>query len=174
MSQARKSKRFRYQLETLLKVRTIREKQAQEAFQKAEQAHLEEVEKEKKIKDFESEKYEELRDLMSGKQSLTDVQMVMMRKAHLEVLHTQVIQQEERTRQAEELKEQKRLELITTVRNRKIIEKDREKTRESWRKLMDKEAGKFLDDIAVIGFENKSRLKRDNDAAEQTRKKNAS
>ncbi|NBV83224.1 hypothetical protein EBR57_03780, partial [bacterium] len=80
--------------------------------------------------------------------------------AHLETIREQVIQQEERTKTAEAKKEEMRLELIATVRNRKIIEKDKQKTRDSWRKIMTKEDNKFLDDIAVIGFENKSRARK--------------
>ncbi|NBV41853.1 hypothetical protein EBR96_03690 [bacterium] len=160
MSKATKGKRFRYSLETLLKVRLIREKQAQEAFQKAEQAHLDEIRKEQEIKAFQEQKYEELRDIMSGKTPTTDVQQVMMRKAHLENVKEQVAEQEARTKQAEEKKEEQRLKLIGTIRDRKIIEKDKQKTRDSWRKIMTKEDNKFLDDIAVIGFENKSRAKK--------------
>ena len=122
--------------------------------------HQEELKREAEIKAFETEKYQELRDLMSGKTAHTDVQMVMMRKAHLETIREQVIQQEERTKTAEAKKEEMRLELIATVRNRKIIEKDKQKTRDSWRKIMTKEDNKFLDDIAVIGFENKSRARK--------------
>lgn len=157
MSKAKKSKRFRYQLETLLKVRNIRERQAQEAFQAAERAYLEAVEKEKKIKAYEQEKYLELRDLMSGKTAVTDVQMVLIRKAHLDRVHEDVLQHEAATKEAEHLKEAKRDALIAAVKNRKIIEKDRSKTREAWRKIMDKEDGKFLDDIAVIGHDTKRR-----------------
>ncbi|NDC82098.1 hypothetical protein EB093_00330 [bacterium] len=161
MSKAQKSKRFRYQLETLLKVRSIRERQAQEAFQKAEQAYQDELKREEELKEFERIKYEELRDIMAGNTPLADVQMIMIRKAHLETVREQVQQQEERTKSAEAFKEQKRNELIGAVRNRKIIDKDKEKTRDAWRKIMTKEDNKFLDDIAVIGFENKSRAKRD-------------
>ncbi len=165
MSKAKKAKRFRYQLETVLKVRNIRERQAQEAFQSAERAYLEAVEKEKKIKAYEQEKYTELRDIMSGKTTVTDVQMVVIRKAHLDRVHDDVLQHESATKEAEQTKEARRDDLIAAVKNRKIIEKDRAKTRESWRKIMDKEDGKFLDDIAVIGFESNRRKQRIDGAA---------
>ena len=45
------------------------------------------------------------------------------------------------------------------VREEKVIEKDKEKTREAWVELMKKEDTKFLDEIAIIGFENKKRKK---------------
>lgn len=160
MSRAQKSKRFKYSLETLLKVRNIREKQAQERFRKAELEYEAELEELKRIKAFQEEKYQELHDIMSGKTPLTDVQMVVLRKAHLETVKEQVIKQEEKTDAAEKKKEAFRIELIAAVRNRKIIEKDKTKTRESWKKIMNKEDNKFLDDIAVIGFENKSRAKK--------------
>ena len=39
-----------------------------------------------------------------------------------------------------------------SVKNKKVIEKDREKTREEWKKMMDKEDAKFLDELASIRF----------------------
>lgn len=156
MIKAKKSKRFRYNLATVLKVREIREKQAQEAFNEAEKALAEEERKEKEIKEFQAGKYLELREMMqSGK--IGDMQEIMLRKAHLERLKEQVARQVEAREKAEKVVEEKREDLIKAVKEKKIMEKDKEKKREAWRKLMDKEEGKFLDDISGVGFERKRR-----------------
>ena len=42
---------------------------------------------------------------------------------------------------------------------KQVIESDKDKTRWAWKKLMDKESDKFLDDIASVGFEKKRREK---------------
>ena len=39
----------------------------------------------------------------------------------------------------------------------KQSKKDKEKTKEAWKKIMDKEDGKFLDEMAVLGFDRKKR-----------------
>ena len=56
----KKGKRFRYNLEKVLKFRNTKETLEQEQFNKDQQAFLEEQEKERKIKAFQQEKYDEL------------------------------------------------------------------------------------------------------------------
>ena len=157
MSKPQKSKRFRYPLETVLKVREIREKQALEAFQQAEQAYDEAIKKRDEMRQIRDEHYQALRDLMSGKTPSTDVQEVILRQHHLTVLEVQLKEQDERVEAARQAMESAREALVASMIDRKIIDKDKEKTRESWRKLMDKSEGQFLDDIAIIGFDAKKR-----------------
>lgn len=157
MSKAKKSKRFRYPLQTVLKVREIREKQALEAFQQAEQAYHDAIKKRDEMIQFRDEQYQALRDRMSGKTHTTDVQEVILRQHHLTILEAQLKEQEERVEAARQAMETAREALVASMIDRKIIDKDKEKTRESWRKLMDKSEGQFLDDIAIIGFDAKKR-----------------
>jgi flagellar protein FliJ len=157
MSTPKKSKRFNYNLESVLKVRDIREKQEQEKFLAAEQKFMEEERKEEEIKSFQNQKYRELRTLMEPGAKISDFQEVLMRNSHLDIVKTQVEEQERAKKEAEKLKEAQRETLIKAVKDRKIMEKDKENKKESWRKVMDKEQGKFLDDIATIGFSRKKR-----------------
>ncbi len=155
MSTAKKSKVFRYQLETVLKVREIREKQEQEKFKKAEEKLKDEIEKEEKMKQVQIAAYTELHSLMSSYE-LPDMNVIKIRKIHLERLDEQVKEQTEKRKEAERARDHARDNLNKAVKERKIIEKDKEKTREKWRKIMDKEDNKFMDDIAGIRFNKQS------------------
>jgi flagellar FliJ protein len=161
VTKAKKGKRFRYSLDSLLKVRGIREEQEKDKFKESERRLIEEQRKEDEIKAFEKEKYEELKGMMSGGAALPDVQRIMMRKAHLEKVREQLATQGEAVKVAETKKEDQRKQMVLAMIEKKIIDKDKTKTRLAWRKIMNKEEGKFLDDIAVIGYENRSRKKKE-------------
>jgi len=155
MKKPKKSKRFLYNLQTLLKVKDIRERQEQDKFNEATKQLLEEEKKEKEIKEYQAQKYEELRDLMSGQ--IPNLQTITNRQFHLETLKTKVEEQIQKRIQAEEAKEAQRQILVQASREKKVIEKDKEKKKISWKKLMDKEDSKFLDDISSIRFDRKGR-----------------
>ncbi|MFT5170397.1 MAG: hypothetical protein ACI9BD_000164, partial [Candidatus Marinamargulisbacteria bacterium] len=108
MSKPKKSKRFIYNLQALLKVREIREKQEQDKFTEAEKAFLEEERKEQELKDFQNQCYAKLRAIMSGEDGLPDVQQIIMRKAHLEVLQSQVEEQIKKKEEAETKRDEQR------------------------------------------------------------------
>ncbi|MCP4050809.1 MAG: hypothetical protein GY730_08905 [bacterium] len=157
MARPEKSKRFKYRLKTVLKVRDIREKQAQDKFHEALKAAEEEKRKEDEVKAVQNQQYMELSDIMSGKSDvgMTDMQQVMVRTAHLDVLKVKVVEQEKKREEADKEKEVKREELVHKIKEKKIIEIDKENKREEWKKFMDKEEGKFLDDISSVGFERR-------------------
>ena len=155
MSKAKKSKVFRYQLDVVLKVREIREQQEQEKFRKSEEKLREEVQKEEEMKRIQTEAYTELNKLMSSYE-LPDMNIIKIRKLHLERMDEQVKQQIEVRKNAEKERDLAREALHKAIKERKIIEKDKEKTREKWRKIMDKEDNKFMDDIAGIRFNKKT------------------
>ena len=90
---------------------------------------------------------------------MTNLNEITLRKHHLDVLKEKIIEQKEAVKQAEEKKEEQRLALIKATMDKKIIEKDKEKKKLAWKKLMEKEDNKFLDDISSIGFEMKRRTR---------------
>jgi len=155
----KKSKRFIYNLESVLKVRFIKEEQAKDALSKAEQELEEEIKKEKELKEFQRLKYIELRELMVSGTIITDASVAELqrRKAHLDILKDQVDEQIEKRKEAEKNRDEKRELLVTALKERKVLEKDKEKKRVAWKKFMDKEDAKFLDDISAIGYVKKSR-----------------
>ncbi len=159
MAAPQKGKRFRYNLETVLKVRGIHEKAEQEKFSEADKKLQEEAEKERKIKDFQTEKYYELRDAMSGE--ISNFQAVLMRKSHLDLLKQKVEDQEQLRVQAEQEKEIQREKLVQAMKEKKIIEKDKDKKNVLWKRWREKEQNKFLDDIATVRFEHQRRDKLD-------------
>jgi flagellar FliJ protein len=156
MSKAKKQKRFQYPLETLLKVREIREKQEQEKFQKAEEKVAEELRKEEEIKNIQAQAYLELQDMMIG-DNIPDMNIIQLRKHQLEDLKEKVAEQIQARENAEKERDEQRENLNKAIKERKIIEKDKDKTKEKWRKIMDKEDAKFMDDIAGINYAKKLR-----------------
>lgn len=156
MAKPKKSKRFKYNLEKVLHYRGIKEKQEQDKFAKAEEKFKEEREKEVELKDFQQEKYSELRESMSGGHTL-DFANLNMRRAHLENLKEKVTEQEKVREEAEEKKDEQREVLIGAVKDRKILDKDKEKKNVQWKDIMKKEETKFLDDVATIGYDRNRR-----------------
>ena len=148
---AKKSKRFVYALDMLLKVRKIREKKAQEAYSQSLMALEEEKKKEEELKVFQNQSYQELYHLIASGE-IKDVSEINRRKAHLEVLKVKVDEQIQKRIEAEKVCEEKKELLVQALKDRKIIEKDKEHKREAWKKLMDVESGKFLDDISSVKF----------------------
>ncbi|MFC1754201.1 flagellar export protein FliJ [Thermoproteota archaeon] len=161
MAKPRKSRRFQYNLETVLKYRDIREKQERDKFNEALRKLEEEKRKEHEIKEYQNSKYNELTDIMSAKQKFTDIQAVMNRKVHLEVVKEQVIEQVERRKDADKKKEEQRDHLITAVKEKKVIEKNKERKRDEWRRFMNKEETKFLDDISTSSFSRQQKASGD-------------
>jgi len=156
MSKPEKSKRFKYKLKTLLKVREIKEKQEKDKLVELEQKLLEEIKKEEELKALQKIKYDELRNMMSSGKTLPDTGIIQIRKRHIEVLEEKVLAQHEKVLAAEKERDAQREKLIQAIKEKKVIEKDKEKTRKAWVKLMNKEEAKFLDDIAGIRFNSKN------------------
>ena len=152
----KKSKRFSYNLKSVLKYREICESQEQEKFTEAERTFLEELRKEEDIKTQKHAEYLDLVEQMGAGQTL-DFQRLEMRRGHLDILKERLYAQSQVREDAEEAKEIQREKLIDAMKDRKILEKDRENKQKIWKKLMDKEEIKFLDDIATMGYERKRR-----------------
>ena len=157
-----KSKRFKYNLNAVLKIRKIRENQEQEKFAEAKKKAEEEKRKEEELKYRQNAEYDELRHRMSTGQ-VGDVGDIMRRKAHLETLKVKVDDQIKVREEAEEKREEQREVLVSAVKDRKIMERDKEKKRVVWKKFMDKEEAKFLDDIATVGYVLRKRKKEESD-----------
>ena len=106
--------------------------------------------------------------LLSSEGKTIDFQQVMMRKAHLEQLKGEIIEQEKIREDAEEAKDSQREMLVKAMKDKKILEEDKEKKRGMWRDSMKKEEMKFLDEIAAIGFAKK--MREDQDEADRRRR----
>jgi len=155
--QERKNKKFEYNLDSVLRVRNIRKKQEEEQFNKAQLRLREEKRKEEELKDFQKQKYNELREMMEAGSTIENFQHVLLRKSHLELLKEKVDGQEKIREEAEEKRDDQRVKLVAAVKNEKIIEKDKENKKEVWKKVLAKEQTKSLDDIATIGYIRRKR-----------------
>ncbi|MDR1113878.1 MAG: hypothetical protein LBL50_02170, partial [Candidatus Margulisbacteria bacterium] len=60
--------------------------------------------------------------------------------------------QENKTKEADQRKEEQRERLVKSMKDRKILEKDREHKKQAWKRLMDREATKFLDEISTAKY----------------------
>lgn len=158
----KKGKRFRYNLEKVLKFRNTKETLEQEQFNKDQQAFLEEQEKERKIKAFQQEKYDELAQGI-GEGKTIDFHQVKLRKAHLEIVKQDVEKQEVAREEAEEKKEKQRDILIEAKKDKQILEKDRDKKKDRWQLFMRREEDKDLNEMATQRY-LKKRLEEEDDA----------
>lgn len=150
MRKAKKSKRFEYNLRTVLKVRNIFERIEKEKFAEAQRKYLEELKKEEEMHEYERQQQVQLRNKLTGQ--IDDFASVMHRHAFLKKYKQDVVVQENKTKEADQRKEEQRERLIKAIKDRKIIDKDKEHKREAWQKLMNREETKFLDDISTTRY----------------------
>lgn len=143
-------KKFNYGLETVLKVRGIREKKEQEHFAEKKREYLTEKEKEELLKDKKKGEEQEIRQAFSGK--VSDFEKVLRRHAHLGVLKGEIETQVEKVIDASRKLEEQREKLLQSMKDKKIIEKDKEKKLGQFTKAVQDLEMKFLDEIATERF----------------------
>ncbi|MDR2431880.1 MAG: flagellar FliJ family protein [Candidatus Margulisbacteria bacterium] len=149
MKKPKKSKRFEYNLKTVLKVREIYERIEKEKFAEAQRKYLEELEREKKMKEYEMQQQRALKNNLTGS---IDFAGVLHRQQFLKKYKVDVNEQENKTKEADQRKEEQRERLVKSMKDRKILDKDKEHKRQAWVKLMNREETKFLDDIATAKY----------------------
>ncbi len=169
MSKPKKGKRFVYSLQTLLKVRKIKERQQQEKFNEAEKKLHEEQLKEEIIKKQQAEHLAYVHELLSSKE-LPKLSIIQMHQAHVKTMQEKVKAQEQEVIKSEEKRDQEREELIQKTKEKRIIEIDRDKTRVEWKKMMDKLDSQFLDELASIKFASKMLADNEELVAEEKRR----
>ena len=150
MKKEPKKGKFKYRLDSVLKVREILEKKQKEVFAEKERILKEEAEKEEKLKNWEDELHGELKSSLVG--HIDDFGSVLRRRSHLVKVKEDVDEQEQKRVEAEKIKEEQREKLEEKMKEKKVIEKDKVNKKDEWKKVMDKEETKFLDDIATGRF----------------------
>ncbi len=148
-------KRFKYDLESVLKVRAIKEKKEQEKFAEKQRDYLTEKQREDEIEQNKLSKEDELRGVFK-KGPISDFSKVLQRKAHLEVLKDDLDRQVEKVIEASRVLEEQRARLIESMKDKKIMEKHKEKKIDEYNKLMLQLETKFLDEIATQRFKRPS------------------
>lgn len=148
----KKSKRFKYNLQKVLKFRETKETIEQDKFTKKQQEYDEEKRKEDELKAFQLQKYHELSDVLYNKEGFIDFHQVEMRKAHLDIVKKDVEKQEVLRQEAKEEKDKQREVLIEAKKDKQILDKDKEKKKDRWKLFMRREEEKELGEIATQKF----------------------
>ena len=148
--------RFKYNLETVLKVRGIRETKEKEKFAEKQREYLTEKEKEELIEAAKQNRTEELKGIMK-RGPISDFSKILRRKAHLGKLKEDLDQQVEKVIDASARLEDQRTKLIESMKDRKLIEKHKEHRFEDYKKLMQDLEIKFLDEIATERFRHEKK-----------------
>ena len=136
MSKKVKAGRFKYDLQTVLKVREIKEKKEEEKFAEKQRTYLTEKEKEELLEAERQNKRNELRGIMK-KGPISDFAKILRRKAHLGKLKEDIDAQVEKVIEASQRLEEQRAKLIDAMKDKK---------------LMQSLEIKFLDEIATERF----------------------
>jgi flagellar protein FliJ len=143
--------RFKYNLETVLKVRNIKEKKEKEKFAEKQQEYVAEKTKEEKMEEDKREKEVELKGIIK-KGPITQFEKVLRRHAHLGVLKKDIDDQIEKVIDASQKLEDQRGKLIESMKERKVIEKNKEHRLDEYNEMMKNLEIKFLDEIATQRF----------------------
>ena len=153
MAKQKPGKKFKYGLESVLKVRAIKEKKEQEKFADKKRKYIEEKQREEDIKQTKKAREGELREVFE-KGPITDFAKVLRRKAHLDVLKDDLDEQVEKVIEASKLLETQRAHLIDAMKGKKIMEKHKEKKLDEYKKIMQDLERKFMDEIATQRFKH--------------------
>ena len=154
MKESGKQKRFQYRLESVLKAREAKKKQQQATLSTAQRIQAEEKRKEIELKNFQAEKYTELRaELDAG--TTVDFNTLILRKAHLERVEKMVNQQVETREKADTVVLQEQEKLVYCSQAEQIIKKDKENRRKLWKLAVQREEIKDMDEIASGQFTRK-------------------
>ena len=149
MAREQKPGRFQYPLETVLKVRAIKEKKEQEKFALKQKDYITEKEKEEQMEENKREKEGELKTIIK-KGPITQFEKVLRRHAHLGVLKKDIDDQIEKVIDASKKLEDQRAKLIESMKDRKIIEKNKEHRLDEYEEMMKSLEIKFMDEIATF------------------------
>jgi flagellar FliJ protein len=153
MAKPKPGKKFKYGLTSVLKVRAIKEKKEQEKFAEKKRSYMTEKNKEEEIDENKKNKEGDLRKVFK-KGPISDFSKVLQRKAHLEVLRDDLDKQVEKVIEASKLLEEQRAHLINAMKDKKVMEKHKEKKLDEYKKIMNELETKFLDEIATERFKH--------------------
>ena len=143
-------KKFDYQLETVLKVKKIKEKKEQEKFAESQREYFLEKKKEKEIEDEKKAKAVELKGMMKG--AIPNMEKIVQRREHLNLLKEHLDAQIEKVLEASRNLEKQRGKLLIAMKDRKIIDKDKEHKLDKYNEVMKQLDIKFMDEIATLRF----------------------
>lgn len=151
MAKVKPGKKFKYDLETVLKVRAIKEKKEQEKFAEKSREYNQEKETEEEIKSKKLNEEQKLRGVYQ-KGPIKDFAEVLRRHAHLGIVKEDLDKQVEKVIEASRKLEEQRDKLVGAMKDKKIMEKNKEHKLDEYKKMMQKIEISFLDEIATVRF----------------------
>ncbi|MFC1496366.1 flagellar export protein FliJ [Candidatus Margulisiibacteriota bacterium] len=151
-------KKFKYGLETVLKVRGIKEQKEKEKFAEKQKEYMDEKSKEDTIRDKKTGEEDTIRKSFR-KGPISNFEKVMRRHAHLGILKKDLDKQIEEVIKASQKLEEQRDHLIVSMKDKKIMEKNKENRFKEYQKAMQKMEIDFLDEIATTRFKHEKRGK---------------
>jgi flagellar protein FliJ len=149
-----KGGKFAYGLETILKVRSIKEKREQEKFAEKQRDYLKEKEKEETIENQRKKKNREFKAILS-RGPISDFERVLRRRVHLTRLKEELDDQVTKVLDASTALEEQRGQLVSAMKEREVIEKHKEHKLDEWKNEIKDLEIKFLDEIATTRFRRK-------------------
>jgi len=148
---AQAGKKFKYGLEAVLKVRAIKEKKEQEKFAEKQRKLIDEKKKEDVIRDKKLGEEDGIRKVFR-KGPISNFEKVMRRHAHLGILKKDLDKQIDQVITASKKLEEQRTNLVSAMKDKQIIEKNKENRIKEYQKAMQQLEIKFLDEIATERF----------------------
>ncbi|OGC09867.1 hypothetical protein A3F86_05695, partial [candidate division WOR-1 bacterium RIFCSPLOWO2_12_FULL_45_9] len=133
-----------------------KEEELRGVFREKNREYLKEKEKEEEIEQEKKGKEEELRGVFRNG-TISDFAKVLRRKSHLDVLKDDLDKQVEKVIEASKLLEEQRAKLIISMKDKKIMEKHKEKKFDEYNKIMQDLELKFMDEIATERFKHEDR-----------------
>jgi flagellar FliJ protein len=109
-----------------------------------------------KLRSYRKAKYEFLSELQKKEKEGITISEIVLYFSFVERLSNDIVKQRDRIFEAEKKVDQKRNELIEAMKNRKILEKLKEKKGEAYRQEVMKKEMRFLNEVAVDRFNRKT------------------
>jgi flagellar FliJ protein len=143
---------YKFPLEPVLRHRSFIEENLQKEL--AMLKNMLSIEK-KKLGSYRKARYEFLSELQKKEKEGITISEIVLYFSFIERLSNDIVKQRDRIFEAEKKVDQKRSELIDAMKNRKILEKLKEKKGEAYRQEVMKKEMRFLNEVAVDRFNRK-------------------
>ncbi|HOP54573.1 MAG TPA: flagellar export protein FliJ [Bacillota bacterium] len=140
-------KKFKFSLQKVLDVARAKEDMALEEFAKAQNLVLQQ-------KNFSHNLEVKYQSVRFGSEE-EEILSLVNRESYLQALMVRIERAYQKLAELEDDLKTKRMILIDAMRNRKLLEKLREKAQERYKKAVEHEEQLFLDEIGILAFSRK-------------------
>lgn len=149
---------FQFRLQRVLKYRETIEDTRKKEFSEISRIYELEAEKLRSLREEQGEKLQELGELQRG---ILNLLVILFYHAYLARLRTEIDAQEKRVEEVRLEKEQKREALIQASKDKKVLERLRERELEAYQKEEDRKLQVFMDEIGTSKAAREKQEERD-------------